>query len=140
MAGKKPKKRVKKGVKKRIKKRVTKKKVVKRRLPKRRATKEAKKRIAKKKIKQKPPIEKPQGDIVGIVTHYFPKVKAAAIKLKAPLNLGDSIRIKGHTTDFTQGINSLQIDRQPINQAKRGQEIGLLVVSRVRRHDTVYKV
>ena len=64
---------------------------------------------------------------------------AAVIKLKAPLAIGDTIKIKGHTTDFTQGITSMQIDRTPINQAKKGQEIGLLVNSRVRQHDLVYK-
>ena len=73
------------------------------------------------------------------MTHYFPKVRAAVIKLKAPLSIGDTIKIKGHTTDFKQAISSLQIDRVPINSAKKGQEIGLLVDSRVRQHDAVYK-
>ncbi|MDD4908552.1 MAG: hypothetical protein PHJ00_05790 [Candidatus Omnitrophica bacterium] len=81
-----------------------------------------------------------KGVVVGIITHYFPKVRAAVIKLKAPLSVGDTIRVKGHTTDFTESINSIQIDRVPINAAKKGQEIGLLVNSRVRQHDLVYKV
>jgi putative protease len=78
-------------------------------------------------------------NIVGIVTHYFPKVRAAVVKLKGQLALGDKIKIKGHTTDFTQAVNSIQIDRIPINSAKKGQEIGLLTVSRVRQHDVVYR-
>ena len=77
---------------------------------------------------------------MGEVTHYFPHVRAAAIKLKAPLSLGDNVGIKGHTTDFSQAVNSLQIDRQPIATGKKGQEVGLLVVSRVRRRDAVYKI
>ncbi len=102
-----------------------------------------KKRLVKKKAKRKPAIKsgakKLKQNIVGIVTHYFPRVKAAAIKLKAPLKLADTVKIKGHTTDFIQVVKSLQINRQPISMAKRGQEIGLLVNSRVRRKDIVYK-
>jgi putative protease len=83
---------------------------------------------------------KPKEIVIGQITHYFPKVRAAVIKLKAPLTIGDRVKIKGHTTDFQQAVNSMQIDRVPINQAKKGQEIGLLVDSRVRQHDRVYKV
>lgn len=104
----------------------------------------AKKASAKKTPKKTPkkikPAKKIQGKIIGKITHYFPKVRAAVIKLEAPLSVGDSIRIKGHTTDFKQAITSMQIDRVPISQAKKGQEIGLLVDSRVRQHDEVYKI
>ncbi|RJP29212.1 MAG: translation elongation factor-like protein [Candidatus Omnitrophota bacterium] len=77
--------------------------------------------------------------MLGVVTHYFPKVRAAVIKLKGLLSVGDKIRIKGHTTDFTQVVNSIQIDHVVVNQAKKGAEIGLLVNSRVRQHDAVTK-
>jgi len=108
--------------------------------------KAAKKRIIKKKISRKKPAlkaklaRKTKENIIGEVTHYFPKVRAAVIKLKAPLATGDTVKIKGHTTDFQQNITSMQIEHVPINQAKKGQEIGLLVDSRVRQHDIVYKV
>lgn len=78
-------------------------------------------------------------EVLGVVTHYFPKVRAAVIKLKGLLSVGDKIRIKGHTTDFTQVVNSIQIDHVVVNQAKKGAEIGLLVNSRVRQHDDVTK-
>lgn len=121
---------------------VRKKKTVKRIVKK----KAAKKRVSqkpvakKKKTLKKPAQPKEKGNIVGKITHYFPHVMAAVIKLKAPLAVGDNIKIKGHTTDFTQNITSMQIDRVPINTAKKGDEIGLLVNSRVRQHDTVYKI
>lgn len=105
--------------------------------------KKTKKVIKKRVIKKKPikkPVKKLKEEIQGIVTHYFPKVRAAVIKLKAPLNVGDKVKIKGHTTDFTQTVASLQIDRVAINSAKKGQEIGLLVDSRVRQKDKVYKL
>ena len=64
---------------------------------------------------------------------------AAVIKLKASLTTGDLVKIKGHTTDFKQAVTSMQVDHVPVDQAKKGQEIGLLVDSRVRQHDIVYK-
>ncbi|MDI6759152.1 MAG: hypothetical protein QMD94_05730, partial [Candidatus Omnitrophota bacterium] len=79
-------------------------------------------------------------NIIGIVTHYFPKVRAAVIKLKAPLATGDTIKIKGSTTDFIQSVTSIQDEHIAINSAKKGQEIGLLADSRVREHDIVYKI
>jgi len=125
------------------------KKAKKRRAPaKKRVVKRAIKRVVKRKKIARKPSKKPvrakkkaakKRNVIGIITHYFPHVRAAVVKLKAPLVVGDTIKIKGHTTDFTQTITSLQIDRVPVNSAKKGQEIGLLVNSRVRQHDVVSK-
>jgi hypothetical protein len=112
------------------KKAVVRKKTVGKKPIKKRATKKV---VTKKKVIKKG--EKP----IGVITHYFPQVRAAVIKLKAPLIVGETIKIKGHTTDFKQTITSLQIDRVPIQSAKKGDEIGVLVDSRVRQHDAVYK-
>jgi len=112
---------------------------------KRPAKKVTKKRAIKRKPVKKPAKKtKPAGKVkkevvIGKVTHYFPKVNAAVIKLKTPLAVGGQIKVKGHTTDFQQAVTSMQIDRVPINAAKKGDEIGLQVISRVRRNDTVYK-
>ena len=113
------------------------------------ANKRANKRVLKKKnIKSKPALKKKAakksakagGNLVGLVTHYFPHVQAAVIKLKKPLANGDSVKIKGHTTDLTQAVASMQIDRVEIQTAKKGDEIGLQVASRVRQGDKVYKI
>lgn len=98
--------------------------------------------LKKKIIKKKPSVKKPvvEGLIIGEISHYFPHVNAAVIKLKSSLKIGDVIRIKGHTTDFQETIISMQMNRTPITEAKNGDEIGLLVSSRVRAGDTVYKV
>lgn len=78
---------------------------------------------------------------IGEVTHYFPKVRAAAVKImKSSLKIGDKIRVKGHTTDFTEKVTSIQLDRAPIEVGTKGDEIGLMVKSRVRRGDDVYKI
>jgi len=119
-------------------KRVVKKKAIKRKAVKRVVKKAAKKRSAPKKKVLK--ASKPKENVIGIVTHYFPHVQAAVVKLKAPLTVGDTVKIKGHTTDFTQPIASIQMDHEVITEAKKGMEIGLQVVSRVRQHDKVIKV
>ena len=81
------------------------------------------------------------GDPIGEVTHFFPHVKAAVIKLKKnSLTVGDSIYVKGHTTDFEQKIKSIQMNHAPVEKASKGQEIGLKVKSKVRHGDKVYKV
>jgi len=90
-------------------------------------------------IKKVTAAKKVKENIIGTVIHYFPKVSAAVVKLNAPLSIGDSLKIKGHTTDIIQTVTSMQINHVPINSGKKGQEIGLLVNSRVRKHDTVYK-
>lgn len=128
-------KKKKRGVLKKKKAAVAKKRPLKKKTVRRKPLK-TKKRLRKS---APPVLKKPKEGIIGIVTHYFPKVRAAVIKLKAPLAAGDTIKIKGHTTDFTQKITSMQIDHVPLNSAKKGQEIGLLVNSRVRQNDAVYK-
>ncbi|MFA6129711.1 MAG: hypothetical protein WC731_01830 [Candidatus Omnitrophota bacterium] len=124
--GKKVKKAAKKGVKKTVKKTPKK-------LP-------IKKGAAKKRAVSKKSVKKQEGKLVGLITHYFPHVQAAVIKLKEPLVMGNTVKIKGHTTDLTQIITSMQIDRVDISSAKKGDEIGLQVSSRVRQGDKVYKL
>lgn len=102
----------------------------------------AKKTVKKKVAKAKKP-QGPEASLVkiGKVTHYFPHVNAAAVKLlKDGLKVGDSIYIKGHTTDFKETITSIQLDRAPLQEGRKGQEIGLLVKSRVRIGDSVYRI
>lgn len=78
---------------------------------------------------------------VGKVVGYFAKIGVAAIEIEEEgLKIGDTIHIKGHTTDITQQVTSMQIEKQPIQEAKPGDAVGVKVDDRVRRGDTVYKV
>lgn len=77
-------------------------------------------------------------ETIGIITHYFPKVNAAVVELKRSMCIGEPIRIKGKITDFCQTVGSMQIDRKPIEKAKKGQEIGLEVFKEVHPGDLVY--
>ncbi|OGW74927.1 MAG: hypothetical protein A2Z72_00015 [Omnitrophica bacterium RBG_13_46_9] len=81
------------------------------------------------------------GESIGEVTHFFPHVKAAVIKLrKDGLSQGDTIYLKGHTTDFEQRVKSLQVNHIAIEKALKGQEVGVKVRSKVRHGDKVYKI
>lgn len=81
-----------------------------------------------------------KSEAIGVVIHYFPKVRAAVIKLKKPLCVGEPVWIKGPVTDFRQTVASMQIDRKPIEKARAGDEIGLEVFSEVRRDDVVHRM
>lgn len=76
---------------------------------------------------------------VGRITHFFSKINVAVIELKAALSVGDTIAIKGPTTDFEQRVDSMQIERKDFQRAEPGQSVGLKVLQRVRETDMVYK-
>jgi len=76
---------------------------------------------------------------IGRITHFFSKINVAVIELKAPLNVGDTIVVKGPNTDFEQVVDSMQIEHANLQRAEKGQSIGLKVKDKVRETDTVYK-
>ena len=77
--------------------------------------------------------------LIGEITHYFPKAGAAVIKLERPLKVGDKIKIVGGKEgEFEQTISSMQIDRQPIQEGKVGDEVGVAVDQQVREGYKVY--
>jgi putative protease len=77
---------------------------------------------------------------IGKVTDFFAKPVVAGIELSGTLKLGDKIHIKGSTTDMTLVVESMQIERVNITDAKPGDLVGIKVPDRVRRGDKVYKV
>jgi translation elongation factor EF-1alpha len=78
---------------------------------------------------------------VGTVTDYYAKISVAAIKLvDGALQVGDTIHIRGHTTDVTQPVESMQVEHRPVQRAERGSEVALKVNERVRKHDEVLRV
>ncbi len=165
MATKKAKKRktkkaVKKAVKKTVKKaagKAVKKKAVKKPVRKKAARKPTKKpapRPAARKPKSaprpptsapamKPPVAAPlPGEQrIGAVTHYYSHLSVAIIKLdQGDLRVGDTIHVRGHTSDFRQRIESMEFEHQKIPVARAGQEFGVRVIEHAREHDVVYKV
>ena len=76
---------------------------------------------------------------IGRITHFFTKINVAVIELTMPLAVGDTIVIKGPTTDFEQPVESMQIEHNNVQRAEAGQSIGLKVAQRVRENDIAYK-
>lgn len=77
---------------------------------------------------------------IGKVTHYFGKIGVAVLELSSDLKVGDTIHIKGHSEDFTQTVDSMQIEHESIEVATAGQSIGMKVSQKVHEGDIVYLV
>ncbi len=78
---------------------------------------------------------------IGIVDHFFTKVGVAAVRItNGELKIGDIIHFVGTHTDFTQKVESMEIDRKPVERVTVGDDVGIKVRERVRENDIVYKV
>ena len=78
---------------------------------------------------------------IGAVTHYFGNIGVAAVKItEGELKTGDTIHIKGHTSDFTQTVDSMQMEHESVSVARPGDEVGMKTAEYVREHYAVYKV
>ena len=82
----------------------------------------------------------PKEKEIGKISGFFGHVSVASIKLSGTLKIGDKIRIKGATTDITQEVDSMQIERKDVGSAKKGEHIGIKVSDRVRPNDLVFLV
>ena len=100
-----------------------------------------KKKTSKKTVKEAP--EKKAEDLgkkIGKIVHYYTNLKVGIIELTGTLKVGDKIKIKGATSDFEQKVDSMQIEHDKVEEAKKGKSIGLKVKKHVRQNDVVYKV
>ena len=127
---------------------------VKRKKPVRRVVKKVVKKVIKtaKKVLRKPrpkaatpaapPPPPPPGDRIGTVTHYFAHVSVAVVKLDpgTTLRVGDNIHIKGHTSDFGQRVDSLQIGHAQVDEVGPNDDFGMKVKDHAREHDVVYRL
>ena len=78
---------------------------------------------------------------IGVIIHFFTNVNVAAVKIIAgELKIGDTIHIIGAHTDIKQRIDSMEIDRNPVQMVKAGDDVGIKVNERAREHDIIYKV
>jgi putative protease len=83
----------------------------------------------------------PPGERIGVVTHYFSQLSVAVVKLEsARLRVGDTIHFRGHTTDFKQRVDSLQVNHASVPEVGPGDDFGLKVREHARENDIVYKV
>lgn len=78
---------------------------------------------------------------VAVIVKFFAKPSVAALEVtNGTIKKGDILRYKGHTTDFTEEISSMEIDNQIVEEVKVGDLVGVKVKERVRENDKVYKV
>jgi translation elongation factor EF-Tu-like GTPase len=78
---------------------------------------------------------------IGKVAHFFGRPMVAAVEITSgTLKKGDTIRILGHTTDFTQTVESMQIEHEIVEEAQDGDSIGIKVREHAREHDRVFKI
>ena len=88
-----------------------------------------------------PPPPPAPGERIGVVTHYYGHLSVAVVKLEsATLRVGDAIHIRGHTSDFSQRVESLQIGHAPVTEVGPQDDFGLKVIEHAREQDVVYKV
>lgn len=80
------------------------------------------------------------GQLLGKVEDYFAHINVIALTLKGPLSTGDTIRVKGHTTDLIQKVDSMQMEHLSVSAAKSGDGVGIKISGRCRRGDKVYKI
>ena len=119
--------------------------------PARPAAQPARAKPAPVKLPARPPAVKPAptppaeaalpGQRIGVVTHYYNHLAVAIVRLESgTLSVGDTIHVLGHTTDFSQRVESMEIDHEPVTEALTGDEFGVKVLAHAREHDVVYKV
>jgi len=78
---------------------------------------------------------------IGYVSKFFGQISVAAVEITGgKLNVGDTIHIQGHTTDFKMEVNSIQIEHDTVDTAKKGDSIGVKATGKVRRKDKVFKL
>ncbi len=78
---------------------------------------------------------------IGVIVKFFAKPSVAALEVTdGAIRVGDTLKYKGHTTDFTETITSMEVDNQPVEEARKGDLVGIKVKERVRENDKVYKV
>ncbi len=86
------------------------------------------------------PVAPPGEERIGLVTHYFSHLSVAIVRLETGnVREGDVVHIKGHTSDFTQRVESMEVDHVRVSEARPGQSFGLRVQEHAREHDVVYK-
>ena len=87
-----------------------------------------------------PPVRSNE-ELAGTVTHFYSDLMVAVLQMnQGRLRVGDRIHIQGHTTDFEQTVESMQIEHADVEEAEAGQTVGLKIIEHAREHDQVYKI
>ena len=77
---------------------------------------------------------------VGVVLHYYPRAAAGVVALSRPIHRGDTIHVRGQTTDFVQAVQELALEGAPVSEGAPPQQVGVRLAQRARAGDRVYRV
>jgi putative protease len=77
---------------------------------------------------------------IGKIAHYYGNISVGIIELSDTLKIGETIHIKGHSSDFTQGVDSMQIEHTTVSEAKTGDSVGIKITQKVHPGDRVFRV
>ena len=77
---------------------------------------------------------------IGKITHFFPKISVAVVELSGDLKVGDKIAVEGHGKTFEQTVDSMQVEHEPVSEAKKGDAVGMKTAEPVKENDKVFLV
>ncbi|MGV8152062.1 MAG: U32 family peptidase [Candidatus Nanoarchaeia archaeon] len=80
-------------------------------------------------------------EFLGKITHYYPNIGVGLLKINSSaIKIGDEVLVLGKTTGvLNHKVESMQINKTDINEAKKGDQIGIKLPL-CRKNDEVYKV
>ena len=81
---------------------------------------------------------KKEGKKIGVVTHFYDKIGVGIVKFDSGVKVGDKLKFSGHNQEFEQIISQMQFDHKDIEEAKKGQEVGIKLDNKVKEGDIVY--
>ena len=78
---------------------------------------------------------------IGVVIHYWGRIGVTGVRItEGELRVGDTIHVKGHTSELTQQIESMQVGGQSLEVVRAGDDVGIKTLKHAREHDEVFKV
>lgn len=78
--------------------------------------------------------------LVGVVTHFYPKVSVAAVRLVSNVRIGDEIIVEGRTSYSRQSIESIEKSGKKLWRAGKGETVGIKLKDKARKNDSVYAI
>ena len=77
---------------------------------------------------------------IGKVVHYFDKAGVAVIRLTDGLALGDMIKVRKGESEFTQTVESMQVEHKPVTSVKAGEEVAVKLSQKTKQGGVVLKI
>lgn len=81
-----------------------------------------------------------EGKLIGKITHYYGHIGVGVLELTDTLRVGDTIRVVGGETDFTQTVESMEVEHQKVQEARSGDSVGLKLDQKAKEGYRVYKI